>query len=143
MEFGYWLLPRDFSFGKRLKSLKLVKIYCSTAYHSKSRSKSKSRSRSQPQLFSSTVLITDVAAAITLAISVKFDGRIIVFPAFASLPNSFKYCSAIRKFTASFPPIIIYSVSYFSYSFCCSKSNLFNLRGFSLSFIYAFKFFAF
>ena len=47
---------------------------------------------------------TLVAEAITLAISVKFEGMIIVLFFSASFPNSPRYCSATLKLTASRPP---------------------------------------
>ena len=60
--------------------------------------------QSQDDLTSPELAMTFVAVAITPAKSDTVCGMIIVFVVLAKLPNSFIYCSATLKFTASCPP---------------------------------------
>lgn len=48
--------------------------------------------------------ITDLAAAMTPAMSARLLGMIMVLLVLARWPNSFRYASAMRRFTASAPP---------------------------------------
>ena len=48
--------------------------------------------------------MTELAALMIPAIFARSEGMIMELLAWASLPNSFRYCSAMRRFTALTPP---------------------------------------